>query len=164
MDFRRRRLCIGNGRTTSYQYPAGGTYSVTLRVTDNVNQTSILEPDGDGRGAAAAARCTSVISTAASTATQKSWNANVTIEVHTENHGRAGGVTVTGLWDDGSTGTCTTDGSGRCAVSRGAIPRKMSSVSFTVTGATHSSFVFSPGANHDPDRDSNGTTIVIRRQ
>ena len=43
------------------------------------------------------------------------------------------------------------------------LPPQMSSVSFTVTGATHSSFVLNPGANYDPDRDSNGTTIVIRR-
>ena len=44
----------GNGRTSSYQYLAGGTYWVTLRVTDNVNQDEYLEPAGDGCGAAAA--------------------------------------------------------------------------------------------------------------
>ena len=73
------------------------------------------------------------------------------------------GVTVSGVWDDGSTGTCTTDVFARCAVSRGGIPRKTSSARFTVTVATHSSFGFSPGANHDPDGDSNGTTMVVRR-
>jgi hypothetical protein len=88
----------------------------------------------------------------------------VTIAVHTESHGSAGGVTVTGTWDDGSTATCTTNGSGRCAVSRAGILRKTSSVSFTVTSATHPTFVFSPGSNHDVEGDSNGTTIVIRRQ
>jgi hypothetical protein len=93
-----------------------------------------------------------------------SWNANVTIEIHTENHGIAGGVMVSGVWDDGSPGTCFTDGYGRCSVTRGGIPRKMSSASFTVTGAAHSSFVFSPSANHDADRDSSGTTVIIRRQ
>jgi hypothetical protein len=98
-----------------------------------------------------------------STAAQKWWSANVTIGFHTGSHGGAAGVTVTGVWDDGAAGTCTTDGSGRYSLSRGATPPKMSSVTFTVTGATHSSFVFSPGANHDPDSDSNGTTIVIRR-
>jgi Tol biopolymer transport system component len=152
----------GTGRTSSYQYLTGGTYWVSLRVTDNFNQTGTLSGPvtvvappppaihvGDLDGA--------------STTTQKSWNANVTIEIHTENHGIAGGVMVSGVWDDGSPGTCLTDGNGRCSVSRGGMPRKMSSASFTVTGAAHSSFVFSPGANHDPDRDSNGTTIVIRR-
>jgi hypothetical protein len=152
----------GSGRTPSYQYLTGGTYWVSLTVTDNFNQTStLIRPvtvvappppaihvgDLDGAG----------------TTTQKSWNANVTIEIHTENHGIAGGVMVSGVWDDGSPGMCFTDGSGRCSVSRGGIPRKISSASFTVTGAVHSSFVFSPVANHDPDRDSNGNTIVIRR-
>jgi hypothetical protein len=156
---------IGSGRATSHQYLAGGTYAITLTVTDNTNQTSTLNwtvtvvapppppptihvGDLDG----------------ASTTTQKSWNANVTIEIHTGNHGRVGGVTVSGVWDDGSPGMCVTDGFGRCSVSWGGIPRKLSSASFTVTGATQASFVFSPGANHDPDRDSNGTVIVIKRQ
>ena len=137
---------------------------VSLTVTDHANETStqsqmvtVVAPPppapmhvGDLDGA--------------STTSQKSWNANVTIDIHTENHGIAGGVAVSGVWDDGSAGMCFTDGSGRCSVSRGGIPRKISSVSFTVTGAIHASFVFSPGANHDPDRDSNGTTLVIKRQ
>ena len=123
---------IGNGRAASHQYVAGGTYTITLTVSDNTNETSTLNwmvtvvapPSpmhlGDLDGA--------------STTTQKSWNANVTIEIHTENHGIANGVMVSGVWDDGSSGMCFTDGSGRCSVSRGGIPRKMSSASFTVTG------------------------------
>ena len=153
----------GYGRAVNYRYFAGGTYTVTLTVTDNANQTSF------------ASRIVTVVAPppptvhvgdldGSRTAAQKSWSANVTIGLHTENHGGAAGVTVTGVWDDGSPGTCTTDGYGRCSLSRGATPPKMSSVSFTVIGATHSSFVFSPGSNHDPDGDSNGTTIVIRRQ
>ena len=152
----------GNGRTSSYRYLTGGTYWVSLSVTDNFNQTSTLT-----RPVTVVAPPPPIVHVAdldgSSTAAQKWWTANVTIGFHTENHGGAAGVTVTGVWDDGAAGTCTTDGYGRCSVSRGATPPKMSSVRFTVTGATHSSFVFSPGANHDPDGDSNGTTIVVRR-
>ena len=152
----------GNGRTASHQYLAGGTYAITLTVTDNTNKTNHLT-----RPVTAVAPPPPAIHVGdldgSSMAAQKWWTANVTIGFHTGNHGGAAGVTVTGVWDDGAAGTCTTDGYGRCSVSRGATPPKMSSVSFTVTGATHSSFVFSPGANHDPDSDSNGTTIVIRR-
>jgi len=152
----------GNGRTSGYQYLTGGTYWVSLTVTDNSAQTSTLT-----RPVTVVAPPPPAIHVGdldgASMPTSKWWTAHVTIEIHTENHGRAGGVMVSGAWDDGSPGTCVTDGSGRCSVSRGGIPRKISSASFTVTGAIHASFVFSPGANHDPDRDSDRTTIVIRR-
>jgi Tol biopolymer transport system component len=153
----------GNGRTPSYQYPTGGTYWVTLSVTDNFNQTSSVTRTVTAVAPPLPAMHLGDLD-AASTTTQKSWNANVTIEIHTENHGGVAGVEVSGVWADGSPATCTTDGSGRCAVSRAGIPRKTSSIGFTVTSATHSSFVFSPGASHDADGDSNGTAIVIRRQ
>ncbi len=86
---------------TTYRYSAGGTYTIALTVTDNANQTSyaiqmvtVVAPPpptvhvGDLDGS--------------STAAQKSWTANVTIWVHTENHGGAAGVTVSGVWDDGA--------------------------------------------------------------
>ena len=42
--------------------------------------------------------------------------------------------------DDGAAGTCTTDGYGRCAVSRGATPPKNVGRQFHGDGASHSSF------------------------
>ena len=44
----------GNGRTPSHQYLTGGTYGVALRVTDNSNRTSNLDPPSVGFGPAAA--------------------------------------------------------------------------------------------------------------
>ena len=36
-------------------------------------------------------------------------------------------------------------------------------IRFTVTGMTYTTGVYVPAANHDPDGDSNGTSIVITR-
>ncbi len=90
----------GSGRTPSYQYLTGGTYWVSLRVTDNFNQTSTLT-----RPVTVVAPPPPAVHVGdldgSSTTTQKWWNANVTIEFHTENHGGAAGVTVSwrvGRW------------------------------------------------------------------
>jgi hypothetical protein len=37
----------------------------------------------------------------------------------------------------------------------------LSSVSFTVNGVTHAANNYQPGSNHDPDGDSDGTTITV---
>ena len=111
----------GNGRAASHQYPTGGTYTIALNVTDNANQTSLVS-----RTVTVVAPPPPTVHVSgfdgSSTAAQKWWTANVTIGFHTENHGGAAGVTVTGVWDDGAAGTCTTDGYGRCSMSRGATP------------------------------------------
>ena len=43
------------------------------------------------------------------------------------------------------------------------IPRKAPAVTFTITSAAGASFVYAAAANHDMDRDSNGTVIRIWR-
>ena len=91
------------------------------------------------------------------------WNAFATIQVHTSAHGGAGGITVTGVWDDGTAASCTTESSGRCVVGTYDIARKTNTVTFTITRAVAASFVYDRSANHDADRDSNGTVIRIRR-
>lgn len=93
------------------------------------------------------------------------WTATVTIEAHAADHTVLSGVTVTGSWSGGYSGSrsCTTDGTGRCQVATGNIARRSTSVTFTVTGATKTGTVYQPSANHDPDGDSTGTAITINR-
>ncbi|HXG56599.1 MAG TPA: PKD domain-containing protein, partial [Vicinamibacterales bacterium] len=150
-----------------HTYVAAGSYTVTLTVADDADQTStasqtvtvVVPPPpppppamhvGDLDGTSATL--------------QKSWTATVTIGLHAESHGPAEGVTVSGAWNDGSSGTCTIDSAGRCQLSRSGIPRTASTASFTVTSANHSLFVVKPAGNHDPDGDSNGTTITVKRR
>ena len=152
----------GGDRTGTHNYGAGGTYTIVLTVSDSAGQavtasrTVTVAPSppvaihiGDIDG---------------STSSQpKTWNAFATIGVHTATHGAAAGTTVWGSWDDGTAGSCTTDSSGRCVVGKYDIPRKAPAVTFTITSAAGASFVYAAAANHDLDRDSNGTVIRIRR-
>ena len=43
------------------------------------------------------------------------------------------------------------------------LPNKTGSVLLTILTVTHDGFVYLAGANHDPDRDSDGTAIRIPR-
>ena len=161
------RWTFGDGgwsgdRTGTHDYWAAGTYTIALTVFDSAEQavttsrTVTVAPSppvaihiGDIDG---------------STSNQpKTWNAFATIDVHTAAHGAAAGTTVWGSWDDGTAGSCTTDSSGRCVVGKYDIPRKAPAVTFTITSAAGASFVYGAAANHDLDRDSNGTVIRIRR-
>jgi Tol biopolymer transport system component/PKD repeat protein len=149
----------GSGVTASRTYAAAGAYTVTLVVTDNSGGThtqawgvSAVPPEvhvGD--------------LDRAPTIQGSTWTATVTATVHNSSHGVVANAVVRGSWTGGSTGSCTTNAGGRCAVSRAGIPRNTRSVSFTVTDVARATFVYKPAANHDPDTDSNGTTITVTK-
>ena len=78
------------------------------------------------------------------------------------------GATVTGSWSRSGllSDTCTTGdlgGNGTCIVMLTGIRKGTKSVSFTVTGVTKGGVTYDAARNHDPDGDSNGTTITVRR-
>ena len=144
--------------TVSYTYRAPGTYSVVLTVRDsfgvsdeqrtNVIVTSVPAHVGDIDGVA--------------NRQGAQWGATVTIEVHGENHSPLANVRVSGSLAHGAMGECITAANGRCAIQFGGLPKQARSTSFSVVSVSQ------PGSyksekNHDPDGDSNGTTIVVRR-
>lgn len=90
-----------------------------------------------------------------STSAGGSWTATVTVAVHDASHAPVAGVPVAAAWSGGYSGNaaCTTDASGQCSVTSGGIAKKRGSVSLMVTAPA--------GPNHDPDGDSNGTTITV---
>ena len=92
--------------------------------------------------------------------TGRTWTATVTATVRDNGAALVSGATVSGTWRRGNVGTCTTDASGTCSV---AISTRARSEQFTVTGVTHASLTYDPAANTDPDGDSNGTTIRIKK-
>jgi subtilisin len=102
----------------------------------------------------------------ASTRQQKknaTWTAFVRVEVHAADETPVEHATVTGLWAHGVTGesSCTTDATGTCEVSYPGIPHKeVGNVLFTVEDVSLSGYVYD-AANHDPDGNSDGTTIRV---
>jgi len=101
----------------------------------------------------------------ASVSNGNTWTANVTVTIHDNNHGLVSNATVNGSWSGGTTGTgsCTTNGNGQCTVSKSGLAKRISSVTFSVTGISHASLMYSSGGNHDPDGDSNGSSIVVSK-
>ena len=72
------------------------------------------------------------------------------------------GATVNGDWSNGAngSGSCTTGADGICSISRSNLKNNVGSVDFTVTDLSFS-LPYQSSSNHDPDGDSNGSTIAI---
>ena len=96
------------------------------------------------------------------------WSATVTITVHDADHNPLNGATVVGHWSQVGTNsdTCTTGelgGNGTCIVLFPSLKRSVASVNMTVVSVTYAGRTYDRTFNHDPDGDSNGTTIKVLR-
>jgi subtilisin family serine protease len=93
------------------------------------------------------------------------WTATVDVLVHDADGAPVANTEVTFSYetDRGATGSvgCTTGSDGRCSVSASGIPKRDSGIVFTVIGVASDAGEYSPGDNHDPDGDSDGTTIRV---
>jgi hypothetical protein len=91
------------------------------------------------------------------------WNAHVLVTVHDAGENPVANANVTGTWSNGATGggNCVTNVNGQCTVSKNSLKSNVNSVTFTVSGVTHASNTYQSGSNHDPDGDSNGTSITV---
>jgi hypothetical protein len=99
---------------------------------------------------------------------RRMWSATVEITVHDANHNPINGATVIGVWDPAGLASdeCTTGelgGNGTCIMLYPSIPKKQSTVTFTVTSVTMAGKTYDAVANHDPDGDSNGITITVNK-
>src|ERR1051325_5896068 len=96
------------------------------------------------------------------------WSATVEITVQDANGDPVNDATVTGRWsvNNVNSSQCTTGdlgGNGTCIVLLASLRRATKSVTFTVTNVTMTNGTYDPSANGDPDGDSNGTSITVRR-
>ena len=93
------------------------------------------------------------------------WNATITITVEDANHNPVANATVSGQWSAGTSGSgsCVTNVSGQCTVTKNNISKNSSSVTFTVTDVAHATYSYTSPDNHDPDGDSNGTAITVNK-
>lgn len=96
-------------------------------------------------------------------ATRGRWDADVIITVHDGSESAVSGATVDGSWSGGARGggSCTTDASGTCAITKSGIKGNQLSVTFSVSGLSWTGGDYAAGENHDPDGDSSGTFITI---
>ena len=74
------------------------------------------------------------------------WSAVVTIRVVDATLATVSGATVTGSWSTGATTSCTTGSGGTCFVSLN-VGKKVTSVSWSVSGITHATLTYAPGGN-----------------
>lgn len=149
---------------------ADGAHQLSATATDTGGQpashaidVTVANSTGGGGGSAAV----HVGDLDASSTSQGSrWTANVSITVHDTAHAAVADAVVSGTWtlSSGSvTDSCITGPAGTCAVSTGGMHKREASVTFTVTGISSSAGAYGPGDNHDPDGDSDGTSIRVAK-
>lgn len=89
------------------------------------------------------------------------WDAAVLVYVEDSDGNPMAYAVVSGTWNNGDRGdnSCTTDAAGWCAVIRTDL--RGASAAFTVTFVSVPGYTYTQVANHDPDGDSDGTTIIL---
>jgi subtilisin family serine protease len=163
-----------NAGTGYYEAPwdttaaTDGGHTINARVTDSGGATSatasssVTVNNGGGGGGGGDDPATTHIGDldASSVNNGSTWTAQVTITVH-----NGAGATVHGSWSNGASGlaSCAVNGSGQCMVSAGGIPKRTGTVTFSITDIIGGSTDYDASDNHDPDGDSNGTSITVSK-
>jgi PKD repeat protein len=148
---------LGDGSTSSvsnpsHTYPTEGSYTVTLTVTDDGGATDVISrviavtapPQPPPQGT----MHVDALSGSSASGRGQTWTATVTISIADEAGSSVSGATVSGTWTGGSVATCTTGSGGTCTVELGGInSKKATSVTFTVSGATHATLRYDAATN-----------------
>ncbi len=94
------------------------------------------------------------------------WKAVVTITLHDAGGNPVADATVGGTFfqNGNSIGPliCVTDVSGTCAIDSEQFPSRQGKATFVVDYVTHT-LSYEDAANHDPDGDSDGTSIALSK-
>ncbi len=94
-----------------------------------------------------------------------SWNAKIRVTVHDSNHVGVVNATVTAMVTFDTTSasvSCITDITGQCQLVQ-QVSDAFGSATVTISSVTSAGFSYDATYNHDPDGDSDGTTIIIIR-
>ena len=98
-----------------------------------------------------------------STAQKNSWTAVIKILVYNGSNKPVGGVNVTGATLSGKKFSSTTITNGTCQIIFNNQPKTLLTFTFTIVSLTKSGSTYVPAINHDPDADSDGTTITFHQ-
>jgi hypothetical protein len=125
--------------------------SITVTVTGSGTEQGTLIRVGDLDGVALVQK--------------NGWAASVTITVVDVASGATvSDATVSGTFTTtGTAVSCVTTAGGTCSVSSPLMHRSAESATFTVSGVAHWTLTYEPSRNSDPDGDSDGTSITVRR-
>ena len=153
----------GSGATVQHSYATGGEYSAVLIVTDNDGDTDstsrLLKLDGPS----VSMHVGDLDRRVELKGKSGRWGVFVTVTVHDGTEQPLSGVTVSGTFSGAVSasvaGTTATDGT--VTFSTGTIAGG-ESVTFTVDGLA-GTLAYESTANHDPDGDSDGTTITVTK-
>jgi PKD repeat protein len=144
-----------------HTYTAPGTYRVVLTVADDVGQQATFDatiaiPIQPG------SMHVGDLDATTTPGPKPSSILKVTVLAHDADHRPVSSARVTGVWSTGEAGGCTTDGTGLCTVST-SLRGSQVGTTFTIQTLAHGAYVYQ-GPNHDPDGDSNGTTVTFKKK
>lgn len=144
-----------------------GDHTITAVATDTASQTgtdsvTVTVANDTGGGGATAIHVGDLDAVSVDNASR--WHADVTVVVHDDTETGVEGATVSVdiLAVRTFTGSCVTDSAGTCTISTRDVPdSRVDLMTITVTDVTHASLPYDPAANHDPDGDSDGTSVTV---